>query len=224
MADEANTRQAEQAQQAVTLSEMNRQRAEERRAELAAADVAAEAAYPADDRAAAANELAALTAINLQLVRQPEARDARAADAAAKEAKPDERMQQARVHRIEMSRQRAEAVAAKAVASTGAEAANAEDDEDEHVAIQQNLQRRKRSEARACRNIEERRAAGLSGWGEAPGAADAEDRAAPAPAMVPCTDGYMPSWRWQHDHPGSSGEDAKTCYSDWGYPGIRYCG
>jgi len=51
-------------------------------------------------------------------------------------------------------------------------------------------------------------------WGEAAGAA-AEDRVAPAHAMVPCADGYMPSWTWQRDHPGATAEDAKTFYSDW---------
>ena len=156
MADEANARQAEQAQQAATLSGMNRQRAQERRAEIVAAAAAAEAAYPDADRAAAANELAALTAMNSQFAQQQEAHDACAADAAAKETKHIERMQQARVHRIEMTRRRAEAVAA-----AGAEAANAEDDEDEQAAIREKFQCQKRSEARAYRIIEERRAAGL---------------------------------------------------------------
>jgi hypothetical protein len=47
--------------------EVAAQRAEERRVELVVAAADAEAAYPAADRVVAANELAALTAMNRQL-------------------------------------------------------------------------------------------------------------------------------------------------------------
>jgi hypothetical protein len=147
-------------------------------AELAAHEEAdAEAAYPAADRAAVANQLARLTAMNRQLALQQGACDARAADAAAKEAKHLERMQQARVHRIEMNRvhriemnrQRAEALAADAVAAASAEAVAAEAVAAElQRAMWENLERRQLIEAEAYCKIAKRRAEGLPAWGEAP--------------------------------------------------------
>ena len=112
----------------------------EQRAELAAAAAAAESVYPAVDQAAAADDLARLTAMNLQLAQIQSVHDARAAYAArrseaarseaavAADARHVESMQQARMHRIDMNRRRAAAVAAEVVAA-GAEAIDAADED-----------------------------------------------------------------------------------------------
>lgn len=124
-----------------------------------------------------------------QLQSDLQAQDARTAVAAAIGPEHTERVRQARMHCIEMTRQRAEAAAAESVAAATAEVANAEDDEGEQQAMWEYFQCRVRTEERALRIIQEARAS----WGEAAGAT-AEDRVAPAHAMVPCADGYRPSW------------------------------